>query len=342
MKLSKEASGVLGTFLRQYRVSVEDVRDLEEVVSLMPDDRKEIYRNVQSNPVGDLFRYSIHIRIQHLLTFTTFLLLAFTGLPIHYNEAFWAVPFNSVMGGVEVTRVVHRTLAFVMVASMVYHVMSILGGTMQRMAAGKFDIRRSIIPILKDARDFAADMSYFAGQRENRPEMDKFMYKQKIHYFAAAFGNTVMVVSGSSFLFPEFWNSVLPASYASHFQEMMRLSHPHEALLALLVIAFWHWYNVHLAPGRFPMQWTFLTGKLTREHQIEEHFMEYLRNLAELPEERSYLREILVSKQLASKTATDDARQNSVFEDYRRWLAEKEAGEAEPVEEAELAEESQP
>ncbi|MFC1685351.1 cytochrome b/b6 domain-containing protein [Pseudomonadota bacterium] len=342
MKLSKEASGVLGTFLRQYRVSVEDVRDLEEVVSLMPDDRKEIYRNVQSNPVGDLFRYSIHIRVQHLLTFTTFLLLAFTGLPIHYNDAFWAVPFNSVLGGVEVTRVVHRTLAFVMVASMVYHVMSILGGTMQRIAAGKFDIRRSILPILKDARDFAADMSYFAGQRENRPEMDKFVYKQKIHYFAAAFGNTVMVVSGSSFLFPEFWNSVLPASYASHFQEMMRLSHPHEALLALLVIAFWHWYNVHLAPGRFPMQWTFLTGKLTREHQIEEHFMEYLRNLAELPEERSYLREVLVSKQLVSKTATDDARQNSVFEDYRRWLAEKEAGDAEPVEEAELAEESQP
>jgi cytochrome b subunit of formate dehydrogenase len=342
MKLSKDASGVLGTFLRQHRVSVEDVRDLEEVVSLMPDDRKEIYRNVQSNPVGDLFRYSIHIRIQHLLTFTTFLLLAFTGLPIHYNEAFWAVPFNSVMGGVEVTRVVHRTLAFVMVASMVYHVMSILGGTMQRMAAGKFDIRRSIIPILKDARDFAADMSYFAGQRDNRPEMDKFMYKQKIHYFAAAFGNTVMVVSGSSFLFPEFWNSVLPTAYASHFQEMMRLSHPHEALLALLVIAFWHWYNVHLAPGRFPMQWTFLTGKLTREHQIEEHFMEYLRNLAELPDERSYLREVLVSKQLASKNAAEDARQNSVFEDYRRWLAEKEAGEIEQVEEAELAEESQP
>ena len=342
MKLSKEASGVLGTFLRQYRVSVEDVRDLEEVVSLMPDDRKEIYRNVQSNPVGDLFRYSIHIRIQHLLTFTTFLLLAFTGLPIHYGDAFWAVPFNSVLGGVEVTRVIHRTLAFVMVASMVYHVVSILGGTLQRIAAGKFDIRRSILPILKDARDFAADMSYFAGQRENRPEMDKFVYKQKIHYFAAAFGNTVMVVSGSSFLFPEFWNSVLPTAYASHFQEMMRLSHPHEALLALLVIAFWHWYNVHLAPGRFPMQWTFLTGKLTREHQIEEHFMEYLRNLAELPEERRYLREVLVSKQLVSKTATDDARQNSVFESYRTWLAEKEAGDGEQVEEAELAEESQP
>ena len=324
MKLSKEASGVLGTFLRQYKISADHTKDLEELVSIMPDDRKQIYKNVVSNPVGDLYRYSIHIRIQHLLTFTTFLLLAFTGLPIHYNEAFWAVPLNDVLGGLEVTRVIHRTLAAFMVLSMVYHVIGILGGSVQRISQGKFDIRRTIIPILKDARDFMADMSYFAGGRENRPEMDKFMYKQKIHYFAAAFGNSVMVLSGSSFLFPEFWNSILPTAYASQFQEMMRLSHPHEALLALLVIAFWHWYNVHLAPGRFPMQWTFLTGKLTREHQIEEHFLEYLRNLAELPDEREYLRSVLVEKNLRSPTAAADALDNAVFAEYREYLANKE------------------
>ncbi|MDH5572682.1 MAG: hypothetical protein OEY89_13030 [Gammaproteobacteria bacterium] len=86
---------------------------------------------------------------------------------------------------------------------------------------------------------------------------------------------------------------------------MMRLSHPHEALLALLVIAFWHWYNVHLAPGRFPMQWTFLTGKITREHQIEEHFLEYLRNLVEIPEERVYLRKLLDEKDFNKAVETN-------------------------------------
>lgn len=324
MKLSQEASGVLRTFLHQYEIPQKDAKELEELVSIMPDDRKQIYKNVISNPVGDLFRYSIHIRIQHLLTFTTFLLLALTGLPIHYGDAFWAQPLNGILGGVDVTRVVHRTLAAVMVFSMVYHVLSVVGGTIQRIGQGRFDIRRSILPLLKDARDMAADMSYFAGGRENRPEMDKFMYKQKIHYFAAAFGNTVMVISGSSFLFPEFWNSIMPVEYASHFQEFMRLSHPHEALLALLVIAFWHWYNVHLAPGRFPMQWTFLTGKLTREHQIEEHFMEYLRNLAELPQEREYLRSVIVEKGLGSTTAAEDSMHNEVFAEYQEYLANKE------------------
>ncbi|HFC53447.1 MAG TPA: hypothetical protein ENJ43_03335 [Gammaproteobacteria bacterium] len=320
MKLSKDASAVLGTSMRQNKISAEVARELEELVAMMPDDKKVIYQNVDSNPVGDLHRYSVHIRIQHLITFTTFLLLAFTGLPIHYNEAFWAVPLNSMLGGLEVTRVIHRTLALTFVVAMIYHGLTLALGTLRRISEGKFDIRQTIIPLWKDARDIAADMAYFAGKRDNRPDMDKFMYKQKIHYFAAAFGNTVMVVSGSSFLFPEFWNSILPAQYASHWQEMMRLSHPHEALLALLVIAFWHWYNVHLAPGRFPMQWTFLTGKLTREHQIEEHFIEYLRNLVELPEERRYMRENLIERGLAVTHPVH----NSVFEEYRMSLAEAE------------------
>ncbi len=316
MKLSNDATAVLETSMRQNKISIDVSHELEELVAMMPNDKKVIYQNVDSNPVGDLHRYSVHIRIQHLLTFTTFLLLAFTGLPIHYNEAFWAVPFNSVLGGLDVTRVIHRTLALTFVVAMIYHGLTLLFGTLRRISEGRFDIRQTIIPLWKDARDMSADMAYFAGKRDNRPDMDKFMYKQKIHYFAAAFGNTVMVVSGSSFLFPEFWNSILPAQYASYWQEMMRLSHPHEALLALLVIAFWHWYNVHLAPGRFPMQWTYLTGKLTREHQIEEHFLEYLRNLVELPEERRYMRQNLIERGLAVSHPV----QNSVFEEYRTTI----------------------
>ncbi|PWB53753.1 MAG: hypothetical protein C3F18_07135 [Nitrosomonadales bacterium] len=298
MKLSQEAREVLDTAKRHNRVSAEEERDIEEVVALLPDDRSMLYKNVDSNPIGDFYRYNVHIRIQHLLIFSTFLLLAFTGLPIHYNTAFWAQPFNSVLGGLEVTRVIHRTLAAAMIFAMVYHFITIGLGSLLKLRARTFELGRTILPVWKDIRDFREDMQFFAGKRAERPEMDKFMYKQKIHYFAAGFGNTVMVVSGSTFLFPDVWASMLPISMASHFQEMMRLSHPHEALLALLVIAFWHWYNVHLAPGRFPMQWTFLTGKITREHQIEEHFLEYLRCLVTMPEERGYLRKMIESKKL--------------------------------------------
>ncbi len=299
MKLSNEARRILETSMVINKTSDAERQEVEDVVALMPDDRVFLYKNVVSNPVGDLPRYSIHIRIQHMLTFVTFLTLAFTGLPIAFFEHYWATPLNTMMGGVNVTRVIHRTLASMMIFAMVYHVLTVLLGTLMKIKQGNFELARSIIPTMKDARDFKTDMLYFAGRVMQRPEMDKFMYKQKLHYFAAAFGNIVMVVSGSSFLFPEFWASVLPASIAAHFQEMMRISHPHEALLALLVVAFWHWYNVHLAPGRFPMQWTFLTGKITREHQIEEHFLEYLRCLVEIPKERQLLTVMLEAQNKA-------------------------------------------
>ncbi len=298
MKLSDEASKVLEISMRHNGVSPDVQAEIDGLIAAMPEDRVLLYKNVVSNPIGDLYRYSIHIRIQHMLTFTTFLALAFTGLPIHFFESFWAEPLNFLLGGVDVTRVIHRTLAVIMIGSMVYHILTITFGTVARVKGGTFDFRRTIIPRWKDITDFRKDLAYFAGKNAQRPEMDKFMYKQKIHYFAAAFGNLVMVISGSSFLFPDIWASILPAGIAAHFQELMRLSHPHEALLALLVIAFWHWYNVHLAPGRFPMQWTFLTGKITREHQIEEHFLEYLRCLVEVPEERTALRDILESREL--------------------------------------------
>jgi hypothetical protein len=66
--------------------------------------------------------------------------------------------------------------------------------------------------------------------------------------------------------------------------------------MALIVLAFWHLANVHIVPGRFPFQWTFLTGRITREHQIEEHFLEYINNLNEIPEEREYMKNLLKEK----------------------------------------------
>jgi formate dehydrogenase subunit gamma len=289
MKLSEEAEKVLELSMRQQSVTENDRREIEGLISLIPDDRVFLYKNVISNPIGDLPRYTIHIRVQHLLTFTTFLLLAFTGLPVHFFDAVWAKPFSQLLGGIDVTRVIHRTLAAIMIVGMIYHVITLALGTVLKVMKGTFDIRRTVIPRWKDIKDMQGDLLYFSGRAEMRPEMDKFMYKQKIHYFAAVFGSCVMVASGSAFLFPDIWASYLPSGWALYVQNIMRIAHSHEALLALVVIAFWHWYNVHLAPGRFPMQWTFLSGKITREHQIEEHFLEYIRNLVELPEERAIL-----------------------------------------------------
>ena len=107
--------------------------------------------------------------------------------------------------------------------------------------------------------------------------MEKFMYKQKLHYLAMVWGCSVLTLSGCCLLFPEFMVNYLPFPKISF--NILRLMHAEESVLAFLVITLWHLYNVHTAPGRFPVQWTFWNGKITRDHQIEEHFLEYERQV---------------------------------------------------------------
>jgi hypothetical protein len=65
MKMSSVAERVLDKSMRQKRVSDEERKEIESLIELMPQDRVLLYKNVVSNPIGDLPRYSIHIRIHH-------------------------------------------------------------------------------------------------------------------------------------------------------------------------------------------------------------------------------------------------------------------------------------
>jgi hypothetical protein len=184
---------------------------------------------------------------------------------------------------------------------------TIVAGTIQKIYHHEFDYKRTQLPRLKDLFDLIHDIKYFLGRAPYRPKMGKFMYKQKAHYLAIIWGNFVLIAAGSVLLFPDIMAQLFPEtlgkilppagaaadSYSAFFQDLARLMHADEAVMALILLAFWHWINVHLVPGRFPIQWTFLNGKITREHQIEEHFLEYLNNLREIPAEREYMKNLL-------------------------------------------------
>jgi len=270
--------------------TAEEVQDTTYVegVGNLP---RDIYKLVKSDPLGDLPRYSYHIVIQHFLTFITFLVLASTGLTLHFSDLWWAPYIISLFGGADVARLIHRAAAFLMVAASVYHLITIIGGTIEKVSKKHFDIKRTQIPVLKDLKDIIHDMKYFTGKETYRPKMEKFMYKQKLHYIAILWGSFVLITAGSSLLYPEFMATIWPNAH--FFQDLARLMHADEAIMAVTVIVFWHWSNVHLVPGRFPLQWSFITGKITREHQIEEHFLEYIRNLEEIPEEKEYIKTVL-------------------------------------------------
>jgi len=268
---------------------------------------RDIYKSVASDPLGTLPRFSVHIVIQHLLLVITFLVLVATGLPVYFSDMFWAPYVISIFGGADTARLIHRIAAYMMMFTCAYHAITVIGGTFLKIINKKFDYKRTIIPRKKDLFDLIHDIKYFLGLEPYRPKMEKFMYKQKLHYLAILWGNLVLITAGSALLFPEVMAKIFPGSLArliptamnnggsfpAFFQELARLMHADEAVMALIVLAFWHWINVHFVPGRFPFQWTFLTGKITREHQIEEHFLEYLNNLKEIPQEREYMKNLL-------------------------------------------------
>jgi len=271
---------------------------------------RDIYKHVESDPLGDLPRYSVHIVIQHLLVFATFMVLTASGLPLYFSDQFWASYVISVFGGADAARFIHRIAAYTMIFTCAYHIATIIGGTISKIVNREFDYKRTQIPRLKDLFDFYHDIKYFLGLEPYRPKMEKFMYKQKAHYLAIIWGNTVLITAGTALLFPDIMAKIFPetlgrllpqtieggGSFPAFFQELARLMHADEAVMALILIAFWHWVNVHLVPGRFPLQWAFLTGKITREHQLEEHFLEYIHNLEEMPEEREYMKRLLKEK----------------------------------------------
>jgi cytochrome b subunit of formate dehydrogenase len=272
---------------------------------------RDIYKYVQSDPSGDLPRYSIHIVIQHFLVSTTFLVLAATGLPLHFSDVFWAPYLIALFGGADTARFIHRIAAYIMIFTSVYHIGTIGAGTIRKMLKNDFDYKRTQVPVVKDLFDMLHDVKYFLGLEPFRPKMEKFSYKQKLHYLAIIWGTTVLSVAGMALLFPDIIAKIFPevifklrpqapadGGFPALFQDLARLMHADEAVMALVVLAFWHLANVHIVPGRFPFQWTFLTGRITREHQIEEHFLEYIRNLKEIPEEREYMINLLKEKQL--------------------------------------------
>jgi len=260
---------------------------------------RDIYKYVKSDPLGDLPRYSVHIVIQHILIFITFLTLASTGLTLHFSELFWAPYIIALFGGIDSARIIHRISAAIMIFASAYHLITIIAGTIRKVLKREFDIKQTQMPGLKDLQDLVHDMKYFFGYEQYRPKMYKFMYKQKLHYIAILWGSFVLITAGFTLLYPTTMAQIWPNS--TFFQDFARLMHADEALMAITVVVFWHWSNVHLVPGRFPLQWTFLTGRITREHQIEEHFLEYLKNLKEIPEEREYIKKILREKGLDVK-----------------------------------------
>lgn len=214
------------------------------------------------DPKREYERFDIHQRIQHIMMFTSFIVCSFTGLPIKYAYTGWGQRLAALFGGADTDLKIHLASAAVMLACCVYHLFYLVA-----IMARKKTRSWATLPSPKDFTDLADNLRFMLGLSKQEPRFDRFSYKEKFDYWAVFWGIFIIGGSGLMMWFPDVAALLAPRWVI----DASRAAHSDEAVLAIVVIAFWHFYNVHFSPTFFPMNKLWYNGKISRESMAHEH-----------------------------------------------------------------------
>jgi cytochrome b subunit of formate dehydrogenase len=216
-------------------------------------------------------------RITHALVIFSFLGLVITGVPLRFAYAAWAAPLMRVLGGPSSAAFIHRVCAAITFGYFFIHLASVARQFFT--TKNKLSIfwgPGSMVPQPKDIRDVIGMFKWFLG-RGRQPRFDRYSYMEKFDYWAVFWGVAIIGGSGLLLWFPTFFARFLPGWLFN----VATIVHGDEALLALGFIFTIHFFNVHLRPGKFPIDLVIFTGRARAEYFEEEHPLEYERDQAQ-------------------------------------------------------------
>ncbi|WP_322506382.1 cytochrome b/b6 domain-containing protein [Anaerolinea sp.] len=205
-------------------------------------------------------RFSVAQRIEHFVLILSFTLLALTGLPQKFFFSDISQWIISAFGGIESIRIVHRVAATVFCLQAIYHLV-VMG---YKLYVLRLD--PSMLPSLKDGQDAIQWFLYNLGLRKERPKMPRYNFMEKMEYWAMVWGLVIMALTGFMLWNPIATSRALPGVVIP----AAKAAHGAEAILAVLAIILWHFYNVHIKHWN----WSMIKGTLSREEMEEEHALE--------------------------------------------------------------------
>jgi formate dehydrogenase gamma subunit len=203
-------------------------------------------------------------RIQHLLLLVSFFTLVGTGFALKFPEAWPFAWLARLEGGFALRSIVHRIAAVVMVGTVLVHI----GYLLTKRGRGTL---AALLPTLGDVREAVANFAYLLGLRRAPPAFGRFSYIEKAEYWALVWGTVVMTATGLLLWFENQSLRWLP-KWAL---DLATLVHYYEAWLAFLAILVWHIYQNVLNPDVYPMNWTWVTGRISEEQLRHEHAAEW-------------------------------------------------------------------
>lgn len=202
-------------------------------------------------------RFTLSQRIEHFLLLLSFTTLGITGLVQKYSQGLLAQGILGALGGIQTTRLIHRSAAVVLMAVSIYH----LAASLYRVIVLKHSI--SMLPLVTDFQHLIQDVLYYLGRRERKAYYGRYSYAEKMEYLAVVWGTVVMAITGFMMWNPIATTNLLPGEAVP----AAKAAHGGEALLAVLAIIIWHFYHVHIRHFNKSM----FTGKMSREEMLEEH-----------------------------------------------------------------------
>lgn len=211
----------------------------------------------EHNAEKSYVRFSLDQRIEHLLFLISFSILGITGLVQKYYFAPVSQTLIELMGGIEMTRIIHRINAVIMMAVSIYHIIALLYRLFVRRVSW------TMLPGLDDLKHLIQDVAFYIGIRSRKAFYGRFNYAEKVEYLAVVWGTVVMAITGFMM-----WNPINTAKFLpGEWIPAAKAAHGGEALLAVLAILVWHFYHVHIRHFNKSM----FTGKLNHHEMEEEH-----------------------------------------------------------------------
>ena len=211
-----------------------------------------------SNEELKIRRFDINQRIQHIWLFTTTFVLALTGFAQMYYDS-WGFYVGQILGGQQNLIGIHLASAFLLGVLIVYHFAFYSTQYVVRRMRGN-PVPLSINLSKKDITDFIQSMKWMVG-RGDAPKYPKYDYAQKFDYWGIYWGMIILGVPG-----------VLLWMFGYNFMNGLPfVMHTDEAMLAVLFLMVFHFYQTHFNPRYFPMNKVFITGKMSEKDMQKEH-----------------------------------------------------------------------
>ncbi|KXK32040.1 MAG: cytochrome c nitrite reductase pentaheme subunit [Candidatus Hinthialibacteria bacterium OLB16] len=205
--------------------------------------------------------------VQHLLLTLFFTVLVITGFSLSFPDSLFSQSITSYLGLGESHRsLVHRISGVGLILTTIWHVAAMLFTKRGRAEISALMLR------FQDLRDLFRNVGYHIGLCAEKPKFDRYDYSEKIEYWAYLWGSIVMIITGLMMWFPA--AAAVYLGITRNWVEVAAVIHYYEAWLATLAILIWHFFFVIFHPEEYPMDVSWLSGKLSVKAMEERHPLE--------------------------------------------------------------------